>query len=90
MVPFPDRVVLLHVPAWRIVPCLTCEEGLSLQATNPNAALVLPLYSHCRKRLVSLRQASDTPSTGLQPSVAHTPGSSDSWSDSGPLPSPVR
>jgi hypothetical protein len=51
---FPARVVLLHVPAWRIVSCLTCEEGFSLQATSPNAALVLPLYSHCRKRLASL------------------------------------
>ena len=48
---FPERVVLLHVPSWRIMWCLTCEEGSSLQATSPNAALVLPLYSHCCKRL---------------------------------------
>src|SRR5713226_2468063 len=40
-------------------------EGLSLQATNPNAALVLSLFSGCRKRLTSPRWTHCSPGSSL-------------------------
>ncbi len=39
---FPDRIVLLHVPARCNVSCLPCAEDVYLQATSSNATLILP------------------------------------------------